>query len=175
MDWKKSIIVVTLVGVTVFAAVGCGQTAQTTTTNGQAAPFNVPTISVPEPAGSTTGVPATATAQPAPTAGQTAPASGSTKPVPPTGVQPTGKPTAPAIDYTAAAVKLGVTEEQLKSALGDLTRGPMYLAAAAKQLGVTEKALQEALGLPAGATPPAGAPPTGSPPPGGPAPTGQTK
>jgi hypothetical protein len=69
------------------------------------------------------------------------------------------------MDLAAAATKLGVTEEALKSALGvtdesntktaSTTPGAkpsgepkkMDLAAAAKTLGVTEEALKEALGM----------------------------
>ncbi len=53
----------------------------------------------------------------------------------------------PAIDFAAAAAKLGVTEEALRSALG---APPPDFAAAAVQLGVTEQALIDALGIPAG-------------------------
>jgi hypothetical protein len=56
----------------------------------------------------------------------------------------------PEIDFTAAAAKLGVTEEALRSALGP---PPPDFAAAAAQLGVTEQALIAALGLPAGGPP----------------------
>ncbi len=54
----------------------------------------------------------------------------------------------PQIDFAAAAAKLGVTEEALRSALGP---PPPDFAAAAAALGVTEQALIDALGIPAGA------------------------
>jgi hypothetical protein len=59
-----------------------------------------------------------------------------------------------------------VTEEQLRSALGDSSQGPPDFAAAAKQLGISEEALMEALGFPQGTPPPSGFPPL-SPTPGG--------
>jgi hypothetical protein len=54
-------------------------------------------------------------------------------------------------DVAGAAVRLGVTEEELRAALGDPNQGPPDLAAAANQLGITVEALQEALGMPVGA------------------------
>lgn len=132
MKWRKSLFVVTLVGMMVFAMVSCGKAGESTTTAGQ----------------------------PAPTPGVTAPA-------PPQGVTPGERPPAPAIDYAAAAAKLGVTEQQLRDALGEMGQKPPDLAAAAAQLGVSEESLREALGLPEGGPPPGGTPP-GSPPSGSP-------
>jgi hypothetical protein len=59
-----------------------------------------------------------------------------------------GKP-----DITAAATKLGVTEDQVKAALGDPNQGPPNFAKAAKALGITEKQLMEALGTSQGKRP----------------------
>ncbi len=98
---------------------------------------------------------------------QPAPTTEGTRPAPPQGVAPGEKPSAPAMDLAAAAAKLGVTEQQLREALGDLGQGPMDLATAAKKLGISEDLLREALGLPEGGSPPGGSPP------GGQAPTGQ--
>ena len=68
----------------------------------------------------------------------------------------------PLMDLAIAAAKLGVTEQQLREALGDPSQGPPDLAAAAQQLNVSEESLQEALGLPAeGMMPPPGMPPGG--------------
>jgi hypothetical protein len=53
-------------------------------------------------------------------------------------------------DLAAAAAKLGITEEELESALGDPGQGAPDFAAAAKTLGVTEADLQDALGTPTG-------------------------
>ncbi len=52
-----------------------------------------------------------------------------------------------AIDTAAASEALGVTEEALIAALGDLSQGPPDFATAAATLGVTEEALMEALGI----------------------------
>ena len=51
------------------------------------------------------------------------------------------------IDTAAAAATLGVTEDELIAALGDLDQGPPDFATAAVTLGVTEEALMEALGI----------------------------
>lgn len=56
----------------------------------------------------------------------------------------------PQIDLASAAAQLGVTEEELMSALGEPGQGPPDLAAVAAELGVTEEALIEALGVPVG-------------------------
>ena len=81
--------------------------------------------------------------------------------MPPPGLPPPpGMP--PPMDLAIAAAKLGVTEQQLREALGDPSQGPPDLAAAAQQLNVSEESLQEALGLPAeGMMPPPGMPPGG--------------
>ena len=99
----------------------------------------------------------------APTMEQPAPSSEKVeKHAPPEGVAPDERPPAPMMDLATAAAKLGVTEQQLREALGDPSQGPPDLAAAAEQLGVSVEALQEVLGFP-----------EGGPPPGGPGPAGQ--
>ena len=105
--------------------------------------------------------PVPATEQPAPAAERTAPTNDVTKPEPPEGIAPGERPTAPAMDLATAAEKLGVTEQQLSEALGDLSQGPMDLASAAEKLGVSEESLREALGFPEGGFPPGGLGPTG--------------
>lgn len=73
---------------------------------------------------------------------------------------PDGQHRPPRIDFAAAAAKLGVTEAQLKDALGvpanppnpsDRNQRPPRpdFAAAATKLGVTEAQLKDALGVPA--------------------------
>jgi cytochrome c556 len=56
-------------------------------------------------------------------------------------------------DLAAAAEQLGVTEEELTAALGDLSQGMPDLEAAAQQLGVTVDELTAALGFPGGGMP----------------------
>ncbi len=75
----------------------------------------------------------------------------------PAGAQGAPRPRGPRHDFAAAAQRLGVTEQALRSALGvpdqpprDGSRPPRPdFAAAAQRLGVTEAALKEALGVPA--------------------------
>jgi hypothetical protein len=67
------------------------------------------------------------------------------------------------LDLAAAAEQLGVTEEALSAALGDLGQGPPDFEAAAEALGVTVDELYAALGFPEGLAPgggPPGEPPT---------------
>lgn len=77
----------------------------------------------------------------------------------PSGTPGQGKPEMKEIDYAAAAETLGVSETDLKTAIGvsettetDVSGTPgqpkrMDLATAAEKLGVTEEALKEALGM----------------------------
>jgi len=51
---------------------------------------------------------------------------------------------------SAAAVKLGVNEDALRTALNSTAGGRMNLTSAAQQLGVTPAQLTDALGIPAG-------------------------
>lgn len=60
------------------------------------------------------------------------------------GPPPAGPPGGPP-DLAAAALKLGVTEQQLREALGP---PPPNLAAAAARLGISEQTLRQALGVP---------------------------
>jgi hypothetical protein len=79
---------------------------------------------------------------------------------------PSGQRRPPRIDFAAAATKLGVTEQQLKDALGVPANPPSVggaspqenrtsrpprpdFKAAATKLGVTEQQLKDALGVPA--------------------------
>ncbi|MEA5504301.1 hypothetical protein VB735_14495 [Halotia wernerae UHCC 0503] len=74
--------------------------------------------------------------------------------------RPEGQRRPPRPDFAAAATKLGVTEQQLKDALGVPANPPTQgdrnqrpprpdLKAAAAKLGVTEQQLKDALGVPA--------------------------
>jgi hypothetical protein len=58
----------------------------------------------------------------------------------------------PQMDFASAAAALGVTEEELRAALGETGQEQNTFAAAAAELGVTEEALIEALGVPEGMT-----------------------
>ena len=71
------------------------------------------------------------------------------------------RPSPPAVDYAAAAVKLGVTEQQLKDALATDGQSRPDFSTAAVTLGVTEEALRDALGFQGGNQPPGGTPPPG--------------
>lgn len=79
----------------------------------------------------------------------------------PPGAGPGGRP-----DLAAAAETLGITEDELRDALGP---PPPNLEAAAATLGITVEELEDALGVSSGGGP-VGAPPRGGPPPPGSAP-----
>jgi hypothetical protein len=59
-------------------------------------------------------------------------------------------------DFSAAAEKLGITEDALIAAMGEPGQGPPDFAAAAEALGISEAELIEALGMPEGGMPPRG-------------------
>jgi len=153
MNWKKALVTATLTGIMAFAVAGCGKSEEVSTAATQPAPAAQQTVPADKPAPNIDGT------RPAP------PADNGTMPAPPNGGVSVEKPAAPAIDYVAAAAKLGVTEAQLREAMGEPDQGPPDMAAIAKALGVSEEALQEALGLPAGGPPPGGLPQDGSQPP----------
>jgi hypothetical protein len=139
MNWKTSIIVAAMAGLTLFSAAGC--TAAGTTVN--AAVTTATTAAVPSPS-----------------------AFGRHQPFSDDGTIPdfTGNSTRPGgpggqfgmfrIDWAAAAENLGVTEDDLKAAFGDMTQGLPDFPAIAEKLGVTEDNLKAALGLPENMTPP---------------------
>ncbi|MDD2472406.1 MAG: hypothetical protein PHR49_00245 [Methanoculleus sp.] len=54
----------------------------------------------------------------------------------------------PQMNLTSAAAALGVTEEELQTALGEPGEGQTTFAVAAAKLGVSEEELIEALGIP---------------------------
>ena len=153
MNWKKALVIATLTGMMAFAIAGCGKAEETTPAATQPTPSAQQTAPADKPAPDIDGT------RPAP------PADNGTMPAPPNDGVPGEKPSAPVIDYAAAAAKLGVTEAQLREALGESNQGPPDMAAIAETLGISEEALQEALGLPAGSPPPGGLPPDGSQPP----------
>jgi hypothetical protein len=73
---------------------------------------------------------------------------------------PPGMRGTPQIDLAKTAENLGISEDELKTAVGDLSQGMPDLATIAEKLGVTENALREAIGIPDG-TPPQDQPPQG--------------
>jgi hypothetical protein len=153
MDWKKSLGMVLLAGMTVVSLAGCNN-------NKEAAPAATPAspaIEQPAPPTSNSTIPA----PPEGMAPGGMPSANGTIPAPPEGMAPGERPPLPTPDLTAAAAKLDVTEEELTEALGDTSSGPVDMAAVAEKLGVTEEALREAPGMPEGGVTPGGPPPTG--------------
>jgi hypothetical protein len=132
MYWKKFLPLAILVVMMAGSIVGCSSTAET---------------SVVTP---------TTSAEPTTPANPGAPPgfSGSDNMTPPQGGAPGDRQAMPSIDYAAAAQKLGVTEQQLKDALGETTQGLPDFAVAAQTLGVSEETLREALGFTAMQQPP---------------------
>jgi hypothetical protein len=150
MNLKKAILAVAVTGIVALSVAGCGSNTETTTAAQQFTPTITPTAPGIQTPPSTNGV-------------RLAPsADNGTMPAPPQGGVQGQRPAMPEIDYAAAAAKLGVTEEQLKAALGELEQGPFDIAAAAEKLGVTGDTLREALGLPSGGQPQGGPPPDGA-------------
>lgn len=147
MNWRTSLFVVMLTVMTVFALAGCEQAQEIVPATEQLSPA----INQPNPVGE-----------------QTANTDNGTRPAPSGDIAPGDRPSAPAMDLAAAAAKLGVTEQQLSEALGDLSQGPLNLATAVEKLGVSEEALREALGFTEGVPPTGGPSPDGSPPDGPP-------
>ena len=85
-----------------------------------------------------------------------------------TGLMPPGGgfgqgPARPDLDWAAAAATLGITEDALREAVGDLSAGIPDFAAIAAKLGITEQQLMEALGFNGGGGLP-GERPQGQPP-----------
>ena len=67
---------------------------------------------------------------------------------------PAGQTGQPQLDLVSAAKELGITEEELRTALGPPQQGaPPDFAAVASELGVTQQELMDALGAPTGAPP----------------------
>jgi len=154
MSWKKALVTATLTGIMAFAVAGCGKSEEVSPAATQPAP-SAQQPSTQQPALADKTAPNIDGTRPAP------PTDNGTMSAPPNGGVPGEKPAAPAIDYAAAAAKLGVTEAQLREALGEPDQGPPDMAAVAKTLGVSE----EALGLPAGGPPTGGVPQDSSQPP----------
>jgi len=151
VNWKKPIITVTIVYMLLFAVVGCNNTGSSVVV-------------------STTGT----TTQPAvagddeenliPSGGAGFSENGSlpfrssdngTMPGPPGG-DFGQRQVMPDIDWAAAAAALGITEDVLKEAVGDLSAGMPDFAAIGEKLGVTEQQLMEALGFTGGNIAPPG-------------------
>jgi hypothetical protein len=151
---KTLLISMTLV--ILLAVAGCSQTEQSTPTAETATATTTAATSLPPSSNDNP--------RPLP------PADNGTMPLPGQG----GFNGVPALDLAAAASKLGITEQQLREALGDQTQGQMDLAAVAEKLGVSTSVLREALGISDNGTFP-GTPPNGGPPPGNLTPSEQAK
>ena len=130
MNWKKSFSLVTLVSMVVLGtSTGCSQAEQSVPTEEP----SVVDTAIP------TSLPPSSNDNPRPLP----PADNGTMPLPGQG----GFNGVPAIDLAAAASKLGITEQQLREALGDQTQGQMDLDGAAEKLGVSTSVIREALGI----------------------------
>jgi hypothetical protein len=155
MTWKLSLGAAALLTGIIFSIAGCGGSTETTTQSADAST----TVAASTTVSTTSVLPAegtlTDTIPPARTNSTTNNSS-------PDATPPQGqRPSMPEIDYAAAAAKLGVTEQQLKDAMGSDAQKPPDMSAAAATLGVTEEALRTALGFQAGGAPPNGTPPAG--------------
>jgi hypothetical protein len=124
MKWKALALSLVALAMVTLAVSGCGQSSTAQTATPTAA--NAAPATTPRPGG----------APPSMLPGDVS-----------------GNMTLPSIDLSAVAKALGVTEEQLRNALGGASQGPMDLPAAAKQLGVSEVSLRQALGFQQGAQP----------------------
>jgi hypothetical protein len=161
MKWQNSIAGIVLSGLALFSLAACGQSEEpaVVTSNPDAAETN--TIrSTPQTSTTPFAVAPLTSSTVAPASPNGNPPQGN-----PPSDTPGARPAKPSIGYSAVAVKLGVTEQALQTALKSDSQKPPDWAAAAKTLGVSEEALREALGFsaggPPGGTPPAGAPPEG--------------
>jgi hypothetical protein len=143
MNWEKSFFLGVLASMTVLVMAGCG-----------------------------TAVVKTSAVEPVPSVNQQAASStrqallpnaniNGTLPVPPSNNITGERPAAPTMDLAVAAAKLGVTETQLREALGN-TQGFPDLVAAATKLSITEDALRQALGFSNNGTMPGGPPISGT-------------
>jgi hypothetical protein len=143
MNWEKSFFLGVLASMTILVMAGCGTAVVKT--------------SAVEPIPSVTQQAASSTRQ--------APLSNTningTMAFPPSDNMTGTPPAAPTMDLAVAAAKLGVTDTQLREALGD-TQGFPDLAAAAKKLSITEDALRQALGFSNNGTMPGGPPISGT-------------
>jgi hypothetical protein len=162
MKWKNAMAAAVLTIAIVFPVLSCG----TAITTSASAPVTTPVttavgIQTPIPNSlsdnRTMGPPFSGNGtMPFP------PSDNSTRPAGPGG-DSGARPSMPAIDWSAAAAKLGVSVEKLKAAVGDLAPGKLDFAAIATELGVTEDVVKEVLGF-LGAVPPQGVPPLTTPP-----------
>ncbi len=141
MNWKKISGAAVLTGALLVAVVGCGQAATT-----GSATTTAPAASQPA-AASDTRAPAENDGASAP---GPRPSSGNFSgemPALPSGNFTGERPIAPAIDLSAAAAQLGITEADLSAALGEFPQGILDLATAAQTLGISEDTLRAALGF----------------------------
>jgi hypothetical protein len=118
MRWTTLVLLVATLGVSTLAVVGCSSSD------------NGGTTTVSSPVSNTTPSFSASTRQPPP------------------GSFSTDNRTAPSIDWSLVAAKLGVTEEELHEAMGSETQWPLDFVAIAKKLGVNEESLREAFGFP---------------------------
>ena len=128
MNWRKLLCIVILSGTVVTAVFGCNQVESTVSAATQT-PDVTRTDNTPR---------------------QMSPngfSDNGTRPLMPSGNFTGERPSAPAMDLASAAANLGISESQLREALGDTQQGFPDLAAAAEKLGITEDALLEALGF----------------------------
>jgi hypothetical protein len=118
MKWKAIILLLLTLGIMVLVVTGCG----------------------------VSGTGETATTSEKTSANTVPPFPDNTRPTPP-GVISGDNRAPPSMDFTEAAAKLGVTEEELREAMEDMSQNRMDFAAVAEKLGVTEEALREAFGF----------------------------
>jgi len=132
MNWKKSIIVAAMVGLTLFSVAGCtaaGTAESPTTASTTAAMQSSTEFERHQPFTGDGPIPDFS--------------DNMTRPGGPGGQFGISR-----IDWAAAAENLGITEDDLKAAFGDITQGIPDFAAIAEKLGVTEDGLKAALSLP---------------------------
>jgi hypothetical protein len=118
MRWKAIIMLLSAVGIGALVVTGCGSSGTEETTT---VSETVSTNTMPS-------------------------FSGDTRPSPPDAMFSDNR-TPPSIDWASIATKLGVTEEELREAIGDGSQNRLDFAAVAEKLGVTEEALREVFGF----------------------------
>ena len=123
MKWKAIILLLLTLGIMVLVVTGCG----------------------------VSGTGETATTSEKTSANTVPPFPDNTRPTPP-GVISGDNRAPPSMDLTAAAAKLGVTEAELREAMGGGSQERPDFAAVAEKLGVTEEAIREAFGFSAQGT-----------------------
>jgi hypothetical protein len=151
MNWKKTLITFTIINMLIFTAVGCNN-AGSSTEDGSATSLAVQTDGADN---NGNNIPAEGAGFSDNGTGRFQPSDNGTMSVPPGG-EFRQEPAMLDIDWAAAAAALGVTEDTLKEAVGDLSAGRPDFAAIAVKLGITEQQLMEALGFKGGNMTPGG-------------------